>query len=349
MVTSLRHTREIRLVGTRSLAATRMGAWFDAVAGSVPISGLAKMVTRQNLRVLAYHGISDAARFAKQMEYLRRYFHPVGVNHVLDAIERRARLPDYSVWITFDDGDPSVIDLALPVLLRYKLPSTMFICPGLVDTQNPFWWQVVEAFNGSGLPAPAGLPTGDEAIQLQVLKAMPDVQRRSIVAGLGTVLKERGMLVSRRQITREELGRYVSAGGTVANHSWDHPCLDTCSPEVQRQQVTEAHDWIMQAFPHQTPVFAYPNGNHAVASEDELRRLGYQVAVLFDHHLAKPDTMSRFRLSRLRTNSDLTMERFRAILSGVHPLTLDLRTRLAGSRTGRCTQGEATSGRRLID
>jgi hypothetical protein len=52
-------------------------------------------------------------------------------------------------------------------------------------------------------------------------------------------------------------------------------------------------------------------------AEDALRALGYGAALGFDHRLAKT-TGKPLRLSRLRVDATAGLERFRAIVSGVH-------------------------------
>lgn len=306
--------------------ANRGEQWFDSVAGAPAISRLGVSLTQQRLRILAYHGVSDPDRFSEQMAILRNHFRPVGANRVLDAIQHGRKLPGRAVWVTFDDADPSLIDVALPVLERYELPSTVFVCPGLVDTDHPYWWHVVERFSAEGLPFPSSLPVTSEAEALRRLKSIGDAERRSIVNEMMAVVADAGIRLRRRQISTRELQRYVEHGGTVGNHTWDHPCLNRCHPEEQRRQVIEAHEWLQVRFPSQPLLFSYPNGNWTPQAEAALAGLGYQIAVTFDHWLAHVVRQSPLRLSRLRANSELSLDRYRAILGGIHPVVHRIRT-----------------------
>lgn len=319
-VVELTTDRSPSAVGLPRRLANRTEAWFDAVAGSRAVSRLGVTLTRHRLRVLAYHGISDEVRFSQQMEILRRDFQPVGAGQVLDALEGRSRLPERAVWITFDDADPSIIDVALPLLARYELPSTMFVCPAVVDTDLPYWWQVVERFAAEALPYPSALPVANEAQALKRLKSMSDTNRRSVTDEMTSAMADAGISLRHRQISSQGLRRYIELGGTLGNHSWDHPCLNRCSPDEQRRQVARAHDWLQARFPPQPLVFAYPNGDWAPEAEAALSDLGYRTAVFFDHRLADLRRQPPLQLSRLRTNSELTIDRYRAILGGVHPL-----------------------------
>jgi peptidoglycan/xylan/chitin deacetylase (PgdA/CDA1 family) len=260
------------------------------------------------------------------MEIIRNGFHPVSSWQVVKALEAGMSLPERAVWVTFDDADPSVIEVALPILDRYDIPSTMFVCPGVVDTDDPYWWQVLERFVLEGLPYPSHLPVEDDSEALRLLKSVDDDMRRDAIAEMTAMMADAGIVLRHRQVSTEELQRYVRHGGTIGNHTWDHPCLNHCDVEEQQHQVIEAHQWLRERFPSQPPLFAYPNGNWARPTQQTLAELGYQLAVLFDHRLANPRWQAPLRLSRLMTNPELTVARYRAILGGVHPLVNRIRT-----------------------
>ncbi len=56
-----------------------------------------------------------------------------------------------------------------------------------------------------------------------------------------------------------------------------------------------------------------------------LRRLGYDVAFLFDHRLAAVPAADPFRVSRLRISSDAPVARLKTMLSGLNPALHQLR------------------------
>ncbi len=43
------------------------------------------------------------------------------------------------VVVTFDDGTPDVIDVALPILEHHGVPMTLYLATDFVDTGRPFW------------------------------------------------------------------------------------------------------------------------------------------------------------------------------------------------------------------
>ena len=282
------------------------------------------------LRIVAYHAVPDPTIFAHHMDHLAERYEPVSVAQVRRAVDGERPLPDRAVWVTFDDGDPSVFDVARPILVSRGVPATAFVCPGVIDTARPFWWVTVREAAEAGLNATVdGQPSSSAQLEA-ALKVCDDQVRRRVVADLDEQLMERtGVPLEHPQARTEDLRAWLDEGFDIGNHTWDHPCLDRCAEDVQREQVRDAHDWLTSCLGGQVDLFAYPNGNWAASSEDELRRLGYRLGLGFDHHLA--DGRSEpLRLSRLRLDADAPAPRARAVLSGLHPWLLAAHSRLAG-------------------
>ena len=299
---------------------TRAG---DDLLSTRPVVSIANRASRSRLRVLAYHSVSDRDSFARQIWYIRDRFQPVSAAEVLAALDGDHELSPSSVWVTFDDGDPSIVTTALPILRAYEIEATAFVCPGVVSTTEPLWWQLVDFALTNGIHTQLNGRTFGETDGpdlVRILKHVSDVERRRVVESIAAEIESAlGSSYQRQQISLEELKEFVESGGTIGNHTWDHPCLDRCSPDEQARQIRLAHDWMIERFPKEHLCFAYPNGNHSDAAEQVVDDLGYRAALLFDHRLTRTD-QPRFRLSRLRVSDTTPLPRFAAILSGVHPL-----------------------------
>jgi len=288
--------------------------------GSPFIAAAARHATRRGLRVLAYHGVPSAGPFTRQIEHLVKNYSCVNGAQVAAAISGKQRLPENAVWITFDDGRPDVIDNALPVLNRFRVAATMFVVAGVVDTDEPFWWDIVER----------GMVTGvvDDAATLGRLKRVPDEQRRSEVTAIAERLASEVGPWRVRQLSRADLELWLSNGFEIGNHSWDHPCLDNCQPDEQARQIRRAHDRLSSISGRQINLFAYPNGNFSQPVDNELRALIYSIGLLFDHHLASLEG-APLAMSRLRVDSQVDISRFRAIVSGGHSAMFAAQRRVA--------------------
>lgn len=303
----------------------------DHFLGSGLVARAADWGAGGGLRVLAYHGIPDPEQFRRQMCLLAKRYVPVTLDDVERAYSDGVRLPDHAAWVTFDDGHPDVVDVGRKILGQLGIRATMFVCPGVLNTDDPYWWQLVEEALARNLPVMVHGRIWRDAAVITYLKSLPDDERRHVVEGVkGQLVTVTGRMPARGQLTTDDLWSWVSDGHSVGNHTWDHPCLDRCSEETQTAQITKAHDWLAAELSSPPIAFAYPNGNWTAHGEETLRALGYRLGLLFDHRLARPSTPS-LRVSRLRVDTHAGLHRLRSIVSGAHPVAFSLRKRLSSS------------------
>lgn len=270
----------------------------------------------RDLAVLAYHGITDEQCFADQMDHVCRAMCPVSLDRVLAALGGGQELPRRSVLVTFDDGDRSVLEKAIPILTERSIPAVAFVVAGLLDTDTPYWWEEAVELLGQGGTS-NGHPVGSAGELIAWLKQVSDEQRLTVLEDLRKSAAGAARRV--KQLRREELKMLRSAGIAIGNHSLTHPCLDRCSDDKLRAEVREAHRILVETLGTHPRVLAFPDGAFDARVTRELTALGYEAAFLFDHSLAVFPPIDRFKVSRVRTGSDTNLNRFGIILSGLHP------------------------------
>ena len=106
--------------------------------------------------ILIYHRVAEdpidpwrlcvsPENFARHMEILRKKgFKTVHVSELADSVRAR-RVPRKTVAVTFDDGYRDNLDAARPILERYETPATHFATAGYIGSDEPFWWDVLDA------------------------------------------------------------------------------------------------------------------------------------------------------------------------------------------------------------
>ncbi len=104
--------------------------------------------------VLLYHRVaeleSDAQwlavtpeRFAAQMDLLRSRYRVVSLRELTHCL-REERVPRNAVVVTFDDGYADNLHNAKPILKRYGIPATVFVCTSGIQGRREFWWDELE-------------------------------------------------------------------------------------------------------------------------------------------------------------------------------------------------------------
>lgn len=276
------------------------------------LEALRSALRRGDLRILAYHTVPYAERFADHIAFLTGHYRVVSGAEVIDCVRTGRELPERAVWITFDDGDPTVVERGLPALAAHDVHATVFVCPGVLDTTTPLWFQAVDLLREQARAPGVDLP------EKAALKQMTDGERRKTMHRLGATG------VHRPQLTTAALRRWTAAGNEIGNHTWDHPCLDRCVPDAIAEQIALADDHLrsMDGF---IPAFAFPDGRWHQQAERVLTDLGYDVALGFDHRIARTQG-SPYQLSRLRIDASASVRRLALTTSGLHSVVFQLRS-----------------------
>jgi peptidoglycan/xylan/chitin deacetylase (PgdA/CDA1 family) len=268
------------------------------------------------LAVLAYHSIDDADALRAHLDYLARAHHflPSAGLPMMGAMDNGTSAS--SVLVTFDDGDPSLVEVALPVLRERRVPAVAFVVAGVLDSDRPYWWREVKFLISAGARlsnTPHLLP--DEAVR--ALKWLPEADRLQALQSLRRQRPE--VDVRTPQLTRHDL-RLLAAGGVeIANHTMTHPILSRCSDRRVAQEIVQAHEALTAAVGQPPRVFAFPDRDWDPRAKPILRELGYEAAFLFDHRLNRLPLRDPFAISRLRVENKTPMKRFRLVVNGIHP------------------------------
>lgn len=94
--------------------------------------------------ILTYHSISEGnspleispALFTEQMEWLKANAHVAPLADVVRILSGSESFPPRTVALTFDDGFRDFFVAAAPVLLRLRLPATVFLPTSFIGKKN---------------------------------------------------------------------------------------------------------------------------------------------------------------------------------------------------------------------
>jgi len=107
-----------------------------------------RAMNRQKLLIIYYHRVlkpedarkfripdmcTDIETFKEHIRFLSKHYTPVSEQDIILALEAKGALPDFPVWVTFDDGYRDNFIHAYPVLKEFKVPATFFISTGLIN------------------------------------------------------------------------------------------------------------------------------------------------------------------------------------------------------------------------
>jgi peptidoglycan/xylan/chitin deacetylase (PgdA/CDA1 family) len=207
----------------------------------------------------------------------------------------REKLPPKSLIVTFDDGYIGNYEL-LPVIKEKKIPVTIFLCAGIIDTRRHFWFK-------HKIP-------GHRCFKLRTM-ATAERQRLLQEAGLAHQMEHaEPHALTRRQI--EEMKPWVD----FQSHTLLHPCLPRCSRSEAQKEIAHSRDVLRRQYGLEVNAIAYPYGDYSDRDIELCRQAGYDcgITVDFGFNTVKTDL---FRLKRLSVNDTADMNELVVKASGL--------------------------------
>ncbi len=246
--------------------------------------------------------------FATQVDALVRWYTPVSMAEVIDALADPRRLPPRAVHITFDDAYADFATHAWPVLRAARVPVTLFVPTAYPDQDGPgFWWdRLWYAVSTTTLSTIRGGPGGS-------LRLDDHARRASSMRGLQTWLKSRPHEEAMAEVDRL-VGELVGSAGratagaatagaatadaaaapvlgwaalrslaaegvTLAAHTRHHPLLDRVPLATAIAEIEGGREDLEREVGPTLPVLAYPSGAHGGDAVEAARRAGMLLAV----------------------------------------------------------------------
>jgi peptidoglycan/xylan/chitin deacetylase (PgdA/CDA1 family) len=308
------------------------------------------MLFKNRLTIIMYHGIvksplkiydwcfTDELSFLKQIEYLKRHFE---IMHLSDAVERlrNGTIRRPAAVITFDDGYQNNFDVAFPILRRERIPATIFLNTGLINTNDTVWFCRVNLalsktnrssieWNGFKFDLSTVALKGRASAAIQgSLKELPHSE---LLATLRKFILELDVdpdcsmeigspfrMLSENAIREMVSSELIEFGA----HTHNHTILSRLSEEERRKEIRRSIHAIRELTGRQCKYFAYPNGgmqDYDIHAINDLKACGIQIAVTT---IAGPNgTMTpTTELRRYGIGADLPMAKFQLMVHHCNP------------------------------
>jgi peptidoglycan/xylan/chitin deacetylase (PgdA/CDA1 family) len=254
-----------------------------------------EVVQRRRATILVYHKLSPEVA-DRHFEALRRSYNIISLADYLDARTNRHRqLPPKALIITLDDGHKGNYALK-PVLEKYGITATVFLCSGLADTNRHFWFEI-EMSNSVR----------------QGLKGISDEERLKVLAGMG--FRETAEQTTRQALSASEI-EDMKLVVDFQSHTVDHPVLPQCSDQRAFHQLSDSKIKLEDKFGLRIYALAYPNGDYSAREIAAAEKCGYQCALTLDLGFNSRTTPA-FQLKRICINDDAGLDELFVRASGL--------------------------------
>ena len=208
--------------------------------------------------------------------------HVVRRYELVDLLEAQPGKPSNKVRVafTFDDGWSDNHTVAFPIAREYRAPLTVFLCPGLIDRNSPFWPEQVVALTRAVRPA-----TEDSEMEalIEKLKRCATEGRAQHLAKLSEQVHEQGISSKLSSVdgtlSWAAIAEMDQGGVSFGSHTQTHQIVTTVPLEAARKEVRESKTAIETALNKRCEAFAYPNGNWSPETRRMLAEEGLTLAV----------------------------------------------------------------------
>jgi len=240
-----------------------------------------QFIQNKKVTILCFHDI-DPGTAERTFTYLLKKYHIIDLNTFIKASENKNSklLPRKALIITFDDGFLRNFDL-LPIIQKYQIPVTIFICAGFINTNRQLWF----IFNRKKLPGIS-------------FKDTPNGERLKILVQAGFIQTDES---GQPQVLSKDHINNMKAYVNFQSHTMFHPFLPMCEDEEVKTELNRSRDILENAYHLIINAIAYPFGHYSEKIIEFARGAGYKCGVTVDYGFNTIHS-DVFRLKRLLVN-----------------------------------------------
>lgn len=237
-----------------------------------------EIIQRKKVTIILYHDIK-ADTVDRHFRVLQAKYNIISLRDYLAARTLREpnRLPPKALIITFDDGHRGNYELR-PVLERYKIPVTIFLCSGIVGTNRHFWFR--QNINNS---------------RDKQWRKMAKVQRWEILMETG--FEETKEFSDRMALCDDEIRDMINLVD-FQSHTVFHPILPHCSDNRAQREIGESKKELESKYNIDIYALSYPNGDYSDRDIQIAKEMGYKCGVTVDLGF-NSENSDLFRLKRI--------------------------------------------------
>jgi peptidoglycan/xylan/chitin deacetylase (PgdA/CDA1 family) len=205
------------------------------------------------------------AEFSGALAFLKRHFTFVTLDAVVAHFRDGEPLPDYPLFLSFDDGFRNAVDRIAPLLRAVGVPATFFLTAEAVDNRQLFYGlrrsYLVDRLERQSEPRVAGLRDAMRTASVH----MPEGRRAVDDAARTLGIDWQTVLAAERPfLTRDEGRALCEMGFTLGAHGVTHRRLAELDDGARTREVAESVDFMRDAFGLDQVAFAFPHGDRGV-------------------------------------------------------------------------------------
>jgi len=317
----------------------KISYYYEIAPGNSRRLPLPHRVKHSKFAILCYHRIGaggiplfselPSEVFEAEMRFLRNHYKLVSLDELCEGMEKPTR-NERAVAVTFDDGYRDLYTHALPTLLKYQIPATIFLPVFSIETGQVPWYDrifltlkvlpkdvletVLERPRRFRLVSSnARLNVATEIIQY--LRTLPDARRKELCENLEKQVTLPSEELRDRMLTWDQIRAMCRAGITFGSHTMTHPVVSQLTRDQLESEISESKRLLEQRIMGPAPHFAFPFGKPTDcgrAAPPVLARSGYRsAATTIEGTNAPGDSLYELRRTQIGSERSISMFAFK--------------------------------------
>ncbi len=205
--------------------------------------------------------IKRIAKFEEELDFLQKYYQPIGLEELLNHIQNKTQPQKPSFFLTFDDGLRECHDVIAPILKKRNIPAAFFLNTGFVGNKGLFYRYkislIIESLQHS--KSEIQISNGD------LLKwSYHDLEKIDDLAQQLNINFSEFLQNEKPYMSWEEIMELKNHGFYFGSHSIDHPLYKMISLEEQIRQTEESVNETVNQLDLDYRIFSFPFTDYEV-------------------------------------------------------------------------------------
>lgn len=216
--------------------------------------------------VVNFHYINDPAWIEQVFLLLKKHYTLISVKQLESYYYEQKHLRN-CCHITFDDGDESFYQVVYPIILKHKIPVSIYVSPKATKNGEDFWFQTKRLLDQNHLKEEL-LKYPGFAKHIDLLRQMStnilckSMPREEMAKILQSCLQDEHIdpKAPANMNVDQLLDIHRSGLVEIGAHTQNHPILANETNEIAEREISDSIHELSELLNEQVRYFAYPNG-----------------------------------------------------------------------------------------
>ena len=314
-------------------------------------SKITNSIVNRKVTIVMYHYVRDLQNgrypkikgldillFKEQIKYLKKHYHFITMEMLIDSIDNNSALPNKSVLLTFDDAYIDHFNYVFPVLDENRIQGSFFppvkvITNNLVLDVNKIHFILAQEDDKSKIISEIKCElnkyrkeynlesdsffykklahsTRYDSADIQFIKRLLQVELDENLRKIITNnLFEKVVQMDENSFSRElymdieQIKCMQRNGMHIGSHGYDHYWLGTLTKENQRNEINKSLEFLKDVGADlKNWTMCYPYGNYDIKTLELLSEYKCKLALTTETNIADLWEFNKYELPRLDTN-----------------------------------------------